>query len=55
MNSITDRKDTMEIDVQAVINDLLEQNKQLTLQLAVARVSINQLQAQLQDQAPEQA
>jgi hypothetical protein len=45
----------MEIDVQAVINDLLEQNKQLTLQLAVARVSINQLQAQLQDQAPEQA
>jgi hypothetical protein len=46
----------MDIDVQAVINDLLEQNKQLTLQLAVARVSINQLQAQLQAQEPtEQA
>jgi hypothetical protein len=46
----------MDIDVQAVINDLLEQNKQLTLQLAVARVSINQLQSQLQAQEPtEQA
>jgi hypothetical protein len=36
----------MDIDVQAVINDLLEQNKQLTLQLAVARATISQLQAQ---------
>jgi hypothetical protein len=36
----------MEIDIQAVINDLLEQNKQLTLQLAVARATISQLQAQ---------
>jgi hypothetical protein len=43
----------MDIDVQAVINDLLEQNKQLALQLAVARVSINQLQAQLQTQDSE--
>lgn len=36
----------MDLDVQAIINDLLEQNKQLTLQLAVARATINQLQAQ---------
>lgn len=36
----------MDIDVQSIINDLLEQNKQLTLQLAVARATINQLQAQ---------
>jgi|LakMenE18May11ns_1017448.scaffolds.fasta_scaffold9176195_2 hypothetical protein len=43
----------MDIDVQAVINDLLEQNKQLTLQLAVARATISQLQAQ--DQTPVEA
>jgi hypothetical protein len=44
----------MDIDAQAVINDLLEQNKQLTFQVAVARVTITQLQAQLQGQSPEQ-
>ena len=40
----------MDIDAQAVINDLLEQIKQLTLQVAVARATITQLQAQGQDQ-----
>lgn len=41
----------MELDVQAVINDLLEQNKQLSLQLAIARVSITQLENQLANHA----
>lgn len=34
----------MEIDSQRVIDDLLEQNKQMTLQLAIARGVIAQLQ-----------
>lgn len=38
----------MDIDAQAVINDLLEQNKQLTLQLAVARSMITRLQEESQ-------
>lgn len=33
----------MEVNSQAVIEDLLEQNKQLTLQLAIARTLISQL------------
>lgn len=37
----------MELDGQAVMNELLDQNKQLSMQLAVARVSITQLQAQI--------
>jgi hypothetical protein len=40
----------MDIDAQAVINDLLEQIKQLALQVAVARATITQLQAQGQGQ-----
>ena len=46
----------MELDVQAIINDLLEQNKQLSLQLAVARVTISQLENQLANHShgPEQ-
>ena len=36
----------MELDAQAVINELLEQNKQLSMQLAVARATINQLKGQ---------
>ncbi len=39
----------MEINTQVVIDDLLEQNKQLTLQLSVARAAISQLQAQIQE------
>lgn len=37
----------MEIDSQRVIDDLLEQNKQMTLQLAIARGVIAQLQESL--------
>lgn len=37
----------MEIDSQHVINDLLEQVKQLSFQLSVARCTITQLEAQL--------
>lgn len=33
----------MEVNSQAVIEDLLDQNKQLTLQLAIARTLIAQL------------
>lgn len=36
----------MDIDAQAVINDLLDQNKQLTLQLAIARSMIARLEQQ---------
>jgi hypothetical protein len=42
----------MEVNTQAVLEDLLEQNKQLTLQLSIARTIINQLQAQAQ--APDE-
>ena len=46
----------MEVDTQAVLDDILEQNKQLTLQLAVARVMISQLRQQLVDvQTPEES
>lgn len=38
----------MQIDVQKVIDDLLEQNKNLTLQLSIARVTINELQSAIQ-------
>lgn len=47
----------MELDTQQVINELLEQNKQLTLQISLARVMISQLQAEinkLNGSAPEQ-
>ena len=37
----------MEIDSQRVINDLLEQNKQLSYQLAIARGVIAQMQEAL--------
>lgn len=37
----------MEIDSQRVIDDLLEQNKNMTLQLAIARGVIAQLQEAL--------
>jgi hypothetical protein len=37
----------MEVDSQRVIDDLLEQNKQMTLQLAIARGVIAQLQEAL--------
>lgn len=38
----------MQIDSQKVIDDLLEQNKQMTLQLSVARAMIAQLQEQIE-------
>ena len=37
----------MQLDPEKIINDLLEQNKQLTLQLSLSRVMIAQLQADL--------
>jgi hypothetical protein len=40
----------MDIDAQTIVNDLLEQIKQLTFQLAVARATITQLQSQSQSQ-----
>lgn len=48
----------MEIDSQRVIDDLLEQNKQMTLQLAIARGVIAQLQeiiAGLQPQVEDES
>lgn len=39
----------MQIDTQRVIDDLLEQNKQMTLQLSVARAMISQLQEELEN------
>lgn len=39
----------MEVNTQGVLDDILEQNKQLTLQLAVARTMINQLRQQIAD------
>lgn len=45
----------MDLDVQTVINDLLEQNKQLTLQLAIARTTVSQLQAQLAAEPDKEA
>jgi hypothetical protein len=41
----------MDIDAQTIVNDLLEQIKQLTFQLAVARATITQLQSQSQSQS----
>jgi hypothetical protein len=38
----------MQIDTQRVIDDLLEQNKQMTLQLSVARAMIAQLQEEIE-------
>jgi hypothetical protein len=35
----------MQIEVQKVINDILEQNKNLVLQLSIARVTISELEA----------
>lgn len=37
----------MDIDAQLVLEDVLEQNKQLTLQLSVSRVLIKELQKQV--------
>lgn len=37
---------TMDINAEMVVNDLLEQIKQLTFQVAVARATITQLQGQ---------
>ena len=34
----------MQIEVQKVINDILEQNKNLVLQLSIARVTISELE-----------
>jgi hypothetical protein len=34
----------MEIDTNIVLEDILEQNKQLTLQLSVTRAALNKLQ-----------
>ena len=42
----------MELDVQAVIDELLEQNKQLSMQLAVARATISQLKDQISQPQP---
>lgn len=44
----------MQLDSEQVINDILEQNKQLTLQLSLARVMISQLQEQLAALSPQQ-
>ena len=38
----------MQVDSQKVIDDLLEQNKQMTLQLSIARSLISQLQEQIE-------
>ena len=48
----------MEVNPQTIIEDLLEQNKQLTLQLSFARAAIAQLQdvvKTLNDHQTEQA
>ena len=34
----------MQIEVQKVINDILDQNKNLVLQLSIARVTISELE-----------
>lgn len=34
----------MEIDTNVILEDILEQNKQLTLQLSVTRAALNKLQ-----------
>ena len=34
----------MQIEVQKVINDILEQNKNLVLQLSIARVAVSELE-----------
>jgi|694.fasta_scaffold68765_7 hypothetical protein len=34
----------MQIEVQKVINDILEQNKNLVLQLSIARVTVSELE-----------
>lgn len=39
----------MNVDAQHVLEDVLEQNKQMTLQLAVSRVMIKDLQKQLDE------
>lgn len=41
----------MELDAQKIIDELLEQNKQQSLQIAMLKVVVNRLQAQLGDQA----
>jgi hypothetical protein len=40
----------MQIDPNAVIQDLLEQNKQQALQIAMLRVALNQAQAPVEDE-----
>lgn len=37
-----------QVNPEVVINDLLEQNKQLTLQLAMMRAALGQAQAEVQ-------
>jgi hypothetical protein len=39
----------MNVDAQHVLEDVLEQNKQITLQLAVSRVMIKELQKQIDE------
>jgi len=39
----------MNVDAQHVLDDVLEQNKQITLQLAVSRVMIKELQKQIDE------
>lgn len=34
----------MQIEVQKIINDILEQNKNLVLQLSIARVTVSELE-----------
>lgn len=38
----------MELDTQKLINELLEQNKQLNLQISIARVMVAQLQGEIE-------
>jgi hypothetical protein len=39
----------MNVDAQHVLDDVLEQNKQITLQLAISRVMIKELQKQIDE------
>lgn len=39
----------MNVDAQHVLEDVLEQNKQITLQLAISRVMIKELQKEIDE------
>jgi hypothetical protein len=39
----------MNVDAQHVLDDVLEQNKQITLQLAISRVMIKELQKEIDE------